>query len=67
MCDSPAGGVNYRRTGGEIMAQLVLIDTATGTRIRHRVRGMKDALKQQEWYESSLGRRIRIEKRFKKR
>ncbi|WP_165394743.1 hypothetical protein [Methanofollis fontis] len=49
------------------MAQLVLIDTATGTRIRHRVRGMKDALKQQEWYESSLGRRIRIEKRFKKR
>ena len=43
------------------MSRLVLIDTATGTRIRHRIRSMKQALKQQEWYETMLGRRVRIQ------
>ncbi|MFY1643230.1 hypothetical protein [Methanoculleus bourgensis] len=46
------------------MSRLVLIDTVTGTRIRHRIRSMKQALKQQEWYETMLGRRVRIEKVF---
>ncbi|MFY9194760.1 MAG: hypothetical protein WAN99_05225 [Methanoculleus sp.] len=46
------------------MSRLVLVDTATGTRIRHRIRSIKQALKQQEWYEGVLGRRVRIEKVF---
>ncbi|WP_261597064.1 hypothetical protein [Methanoculleus formosensis] len=46
------------------MPRLVLIDTATGTRVRHRIRSLKQALKQQEWYETRLGRRVRIEKVF---
>ncbi|MEG3055889.1 MAG: hypothetical protein ACOX8D_05460 [Methanoculleus sp.] len=46
------------------MSRLVLVDTATGTRIRHRIRSIKQALKQQEWYEEVLGRRVRIEKVF---
>ncbi|NQS77700.1 MAG: hypothetical protein HQQ74_03100 [Methanoculleus bourgensis] len=46
------------------MSRLVLVDTATGTRIRHRIRSIKQALKQQEWYEEVLGRRVRIEKMF---
>ena len=46
------------------MPRLVLIDTATGTRVRHRIRSWKQALKQQEWYETKLGRRVRIEKEF---
>ncbi len=46
------------------VSRLVLIDTATGTRVRHRIRSMKQALKQQEWYEEMLGRRVRIEKVF---
>jgi len=46
------------------MPRLVLIDTATGTRIRHRIRSLKQALKQQEWYETKFGRRVRIEKVF---
>ncbi len=46
------------------MSKLVLIDTATGTRVRHRIRSMKQALQQQEWYEEMLGRRVRIEKVF---
>ncbi|MDD4567346.1 hypothetical protein L21_0441 [Methanoculleus chikugoensis] len=46
------------------MPRLVLIDTATGTRVRHRIRSWKQALKQQEWYEAKLGRRVRIEKVF---
>ncbi len=44
--------------------KLVLIDAETGTRVRHRIRSIKQALKQQEWYEEKLGRRIRIEKVF---
>ncbi|WP_292410795.1 MULTISPECIES: hypothetical protein [unclassified Methanoculleus] len=48
------------------MPKLVLIDAETGTRVRHRVRSMKQALKQQEWYEANLGRRVRIEKMFKR-
>ncbi len=48
------------------MAKLVLVDSETGTRIRHRIRSVKQALKQQEWYEERLGRRVRIEKVFKK-
>ena len=44
--------------------RLVLIDTATGTRIRHRIRSLKQALRQQKWYETKLGRRVRIEKVF---
>ena len=46
------------------MPRLVLIDVETGTRVRHRIRGIKQALKQQEWYETVLGRRVRIEKVF---
>jgi len=46
------------------VSRLVLIDTATGMRVRHRIRSMKQALKQQEWYEEMLGRRVRIEKVF---
>ncbi|HOB18412.1 MAG TPA: hypothetical protein PKK74_06950 [Candidatus Methanoculleus thermohydrogenotrophicum] len=46
------------------MSRLVLVDTVTGIRIRHRIRSMKQALKQQEWYEAVLGRRVRIEKVF---
>jgi len=48
------------------IARLVLVDTVTGTRIRHRIRNMKQALKQQEWYETTLGRRVRIEKEFRR-
>lgn len=44
--------------------RLVLIDVETGTRVRHRIRSIKQALKQQEWYETVLGRRVRIEKEF---
>jgi len=44
--------------------KLVLIDAETGTRVRHRIRSIKQAVKQQEWYEEQLGRRIRIEKVF---
>lgn len=44
--------------------KLVLIDTKTGMRVRHRIRSIKQAVKQQEWYEAKLGRRIRIEKVF---
>jgi len=46
------------------MSRLVLVDTATGTRIRHRIRSIRQARKQQEWYEKALGRRVRIEKVF---
>ena len=46
------------------MPKLVLIDAGTGTRVRHRIRSIKQAVKQQEWYEAKLGRRIRIEKVF---
>ncbi len=48
------------------MPRLVLIDTTTGRRVRHRIRSLKQALKQQEWYEANLGRRVRIEKEFKR-
>ncbi|BBL69224.1 hypothetical protein [Methanoculleus chikugoensis] len=48
------------------MPRLVLIDTATGARVRHRIRSWKQALKQQEWYETKLGRRVRIEKVFER-
>lgn len=48
------------------MPKLVLIDTETGTRVRHRIRSLKQALKQQEWYETKLGRRVRIEKVFER-
>ena len=44
--------------------RLALIDTATETRVRHRIRSIKQALKQQEWYETVLGRRVRIKKVF---
>jgi len=44
--------------------RLVLIDMETGTRVRHRIRSIKQALKQQEWYETVLGRHVRIEKVF---
>lgn len=47
--------------------RLVLIDAETGTRVRHRIRSIKQALKQQEWYEAKLGRRVRIEKVFEDR
>jgi len=47
------------------MGKLVLIDVETGTRVRHSIRNMKQALRQQEWYEAKLGRRVRIEKGFK--
>jgi len=46
--------------------RLVLIDTATGRRVRHRIRSIRQALKQQEWYETVLGRRVRIEKEFER-
>ena len=46
------------------MPKLVLIDAETGTRVRHRILSIKQAVKQQEWYETKLGRRIRIEKVF---
>jgi hypothetical protein len=49
-----------------LMAKLVLVDSETGKRIRHRIRSVKQALKQQEWYEERLGRRVRIEKEFEK-
>jgi len=44
--------------------RLVLIDVETGTRVRHRIRSIRQALKQQEWYETVLGRHVRIEKVF---
>jgi N12 class adenine-specific DNA methylase len=47
--------------------RLVLTDAETGTRVRHRIRSIKQALKQQEWYEAKLGRRVRIEKVFEDR
>jgi hypothetical protein len=46
------------------VSKLVLVDAETGTRVRHRIRSMKQALKQQEWYEGVLGRRVRIAKVF---
>lgn len=46
--------------------RLVLIDVETGTRVRHRIRSLKQALQQQEWYEARLGRRVRIEKEFER-
>lgn len=46
------------------MSRLVLIDTATGTRVRHRIRSVKQALEQQEWYERVLGRSVKITKVF---
>lgn len=46
------------------MVRGVLTDRATGTRVRHRIRSLKQALRQQEWYEKRLGRRVRIEKVF---
>jgi hypothetical protein len=52
--------------GMRLMAKLVLVDSETGKRIRHRIRSVKQALKQQEWYEERLGRRVRIEKEFEK-
>ncbi len=48
------------------MPRLVLIDTATGKRVRHRIRSIRQALRQQEWYETVLGRRVRIEKEFER-
>jgi hypothetical protein len=50
---------------GEV-PRLVLIDVETGTRVRHRIRSIRQALKQQEWYEAVLGRRVRIEKVFER-
>lgn len=47
------------------MGKLILIDVETGTQVRHYIRNMKQALKHQEWYETNLGRRVRIEKVFK--
>lgn len=49
------------------MAKLVLIDIETGMRVRHVIRSMRQALRQQEWYETALGRRVRIEKVFERR
>ncbi|NVO67323.1 hypothetical protein [Methanofollis tationis] len=49
------------------MAKLVLIDVETGMRVRHVIRSMKQACRQQEWYETVLGRRVRIEKVFERR
>jgi len=46
--------------------RLVLIDVETGTRVRHRIRSIRQALKQQEWYETVLRRRVRIEKEFER-
>jgi len=51
-------------TGMVEVPRLVLIDAETGTRVRHRIRSIKQALKQQEWYETVLGRRVQIEKVF---
>jgi hypothetical protein len=59
-------GVELHGTQVIEVPKLVLIDAETGTRVRHRVRSMKQALKQQEWYEANLGRRVRIEKMFKR-
>lgn len=47
------------------MVKFVLIDVETGTQVRHFIRNMKQALQHQEWYEETLGRRVKIEKRFK--
>jgi hypothetical protein len=52
---------------GYRMAKLVLIDVETGMRVRHVIRSMKQARRQQEWYETALGRRVRIEKVFERR
>jgi hypothetical protein len=49
------------------MAKLVLIDVESGTRVRHVIRNMKQALRQQDWYETALGRQVRIEKVFERR
>ena len=43
------------------------IDDETGMRVRHVIRSMKQARRQQEWYETALGRRVRIEKVFERR
>lgn len=47
------------------MVKFVLIDTTSGTRIRHGIRTYRKANAEREWYESELGRDIRIEKIFK--
>jgi hypothetical protein len=47
------------------VAKFVLTDVETGTQVRHRIRSMKQALRQQEWYEVHLGRRVKIEKVFR--
>ncbi len=56
--------VPYYAAGSDEVSRLVLIDAETGTRVRHRIRSIKQAVKQQEWYEANLGRRMRIEKVF---
>ena len=48
---------------GEVPS-LVRIDMETGTRVRHRIRSIKQAVHQQEWDETVLGRRGRIKKVF---
>jgi hypothetical protein len=47
------------------MAKFVLIDTMTGTRIRHGIRTFRRANTEREWYEQELDREIRIEKVFR--
>ncbi|WP_301664789.1 hypothetical protein [Methanoculleus frigidifontis] len=47
------------------MAKFILTDVETGTQVRHRIRSMRQALRQQEWYETRLGRRVKIEKVFR--
>lgn len=60
-------GVKRHASAGMVeVPRLVLIDVETGTRVRHRIRSIRQALKQQEWYETVLGRRVRIEKVFER-
>jgi hypothetical protein len=47
-----------------VPTKYVLMDSATGTRIRHHIYTWSEGLRQREEYESLLGRQVRLEKRF---
>lgn len=49
------------------MARYRLIDAATGVRIRHPLRTLRDAERERRWYEEETGREIRIIKVFRDR
>jgi len=63
---APARKQTLLTPGGQFHASTEMIDAETGTRVRHRIRSIKQALKQQEWHETKLGRRVRIEKVFER-